>query len=310
MTTSTATTRTISLGHSPDPDDAFMFYALAKGLIDTGPYRFEHRLADIETLNRQALAGELDVTAVSYHAYPRIAADYALLACGSSMGDGYGPLLVGREVPPDGRIGGDQVVAIPGELTSAHLALQLWAAGVPDGAAGRCEVGRLRTQVVAFDEIPAAVARGDVDLGVLIHEGQLTYADEGLAAVVDLGAWWRDATGLPLPLGANAIRRALGPVVMREVAALLRQSIHYALEHRDDAVDYSLAFGRGLDTGRALRFIGMYVNQLTLDLGERGRHGVEVFLAQGRKLGMIPAEVPIEFIDERADGPAAGGPGK
>jgi 1,4-dihydroxy-6-naphthoate synthase len=299
MTRTTTAPRTITLGHSPDPDDAFMFYALARDRIDTGPYRFEHRLADIESLNRQALAGELDVTAVSYHAYPRIADRYALLSCGSSMGDGYGPLVVSRHQGPEDWLWRRPTIAIPGELTSAHLALRIYA----DEHARTEErpAPELATRVVAFDDIPRAVLDGEVELGLLIHEGQLTYGDEGLVKIEDLGGWWTSRTNLPLPLGANAIRRALGPQAMRDVARLLESSVAYAIEHRDEAVRHAMEFGRGLDRARTDRFVGMYVNQLTIDLGERGRRAVELFLSRGRELGMITEEVPLDFVSGAAD---------
>ncbi len=274
--------QTITVGHSPDPDDAFMFYALATERLDTGRYRFEHVMEDIETLNRRALASELDVTAVSFHAYPQIAADYALMPCGASMGDGYGPLLVARTDHAPSVCPGE-VVAIPGTMTSAHLALKLFA-------------GKdVQTTVVPFDEIHAAVVSGRADLGLLIHEGQLTYAELGVQPVLDLGRWWKDETGLPLPLGANAVRRGLGAGAVQEITRLVRASIRYALDHREAAVEYAREFGRGLDPARTDRFVGMYVNELTLDLGADGRRAAALFLERGARIGMVPDHA-LEFV--------------
>lgn len=274
----------ILLGHSPDPDDAFMFYGLARGLVDAGPYRFVHEMQDIETLNRRALDGELHVTAVSVHAWAHLADRYALFACGASMGDGYGPLLVARP-GLDLAAARRRVIAVPGTLTSAYLALRL-------------AIGDFEHAVVPFDEIPGRVTAGEFDAGLLIHEGQLTYAREGLAALLDLGVWWGEETGgLPLPLGANAGRRDLGPERLREIAGILRASIRYGLEHRKEAVAYALGFGRGLDTDLADRFVGMYVNDLTLDLGELGREAVRLFLARGHAAGLLPGPVAPEFVE-------------
>jgi 1,4-dihydroxy-6-naphthoate synthase len=273
----------IRVAHSPDSDDAFMFYALAKGLIDTGEYEFEHVLDDIETLNREAFAGTYDVTAVSIHAYAHLDDRYALLASGASMGDGYGPVVVAREP-----IGAERLheaeIAIPGTLTSAALALKLWN---PE----------LNTTVRRFDDIIPAVLAGDVDAGVVIHEGQLTWRDDGLVRLVDLGAWWAGQTGgLPLPLGGNVIRRDLGEEIMAPVAVLLRQSIEYSLANRDQALDYALDFGRGLDRGQADRFVGMYVNELTVDYGERGRRAVREFLARAHAARLIPRMPVLDFL--------------
>jgi 1,4-dihydroxy-6-naphthoate synthase len=267
----------IRVAHSPDSDDAFMFYALAKGLIDTGEYEFEHVLDDIETLNREAFAGTYDVTAVSIHAYAHL--DDRLLASGASMGDGYGPVVVAREP-----IGAERLheaeIAIPGTLTSAALALKLWN---PE----------LNTTVRRFDDIIPAVLAGDVDAGVVIHEGQLTWRDDGLVRLVDLGAWWAGQTGgLPLPLGGNVIRRDLGEEIMAPVAVLLRQSIEYSLANRDQALDYALDFGRG----QADRFVGMYVNELTVDYGERGRRAVREFLARAHAARLIPRMPVLDFL--------------
>ena len=265
----------IRVAHSPDSDDAFMFYALANNLIDTGDLRFEHVLSDIETLNREAFDGTYEVTAVSIHAYVHLDERYALLGSGASMGDGYGPVLVAREEVPHDELGSLKV-AIPGELTSAALALKMWN---PE----------LDTVVLPFDAVMPAVSSGEVDAGVVIHEGQLTWEEEGFHAIVDLGVWWAEETGgLPLPLGGNVIRRDLGSETMTRVAELLRRSIVYSLEHRDAALDYALDYGRGLDRSKADRFVGMYVNQLTVDYGERGRRALSEFLGRAHSAGLIP----------------------
>lgn len=273
----------IRVAHSPDSDDAFMFFALARDLIDTGSYRFEHVLADIESLNRAAFDGTYEVTAVSVHAYAHLDETYALLASGASMGDGYGPVVVAREPIPENRLG-ELRVAIPGALTSAALALELWRPG-------------LGTEVLPFDQIMPAVKEGRVDAGVVIHEGQLTWGQEGFAKIVDLGEWWAGETaGLPLPLGGNVVRRDLGDTRIREVAALLRQSIEYSLAHRDEALAYALDYGRGLDRSQADRFVGMYVNELTVDYGERGRTAVETFLGRAHARGLIPRVPRLDFV--------------
>ncbi|MEW5763064.1 MAG: MqnA/MqnD/SBP family protein [Bacillota bacterium] len=270
----------LTLAHSPDADDAFMFYALAHGLVDTGPYSFIHVLSDIETLNRAALDGTYDISAVSFHAYPHIAGQYLLLSCGASVGDGYGPLVVVREdFPGDAE---PAEVAVPGELTTAYLALKLW----------RPEV---KTRVLTFDRIADAVRAGEVQAGLLIHEGQLTYRREGLRKIVDLGAWWREATGLPLPLGGNVLHRRHAARA-RELAALLREAIAYALGHREEGIRHALAYARGLDAAEAGQFIGMYVNRWTLDLGEAGRHAVETLLARGAAAGLVPACPAIDWV--------------
>jgi 1,4-dihydroxy-6-naphthoate synthase len=273
----------IRVAHSPDSDDAFMFYALAKDLIDTGDLNFKHVLSDIESLNREAFEGTYEVTAVSIHAYAHLDDRYALLGSGASMGDGYGPLLVGREsVDPD-RLQ-SLTVAIPGRLTSASLALKMWNPA-------------LQTVTRPFDEIMPAVKSGEVDLGVVIHEGQLTWQEEGFHKVVDLGVWWAQETdGLPLPLGGNVIRRDLGEVMCTRVAALLKASIEYSLENRDQALDYALDFGRGLDRDKADRFVGMYVNDLTVDYGERGRKAVQAFLDRAYEERLIPKVPRLDFL--------------
>ncbi len=277
------TTR-IRVAHSPDSDDAFMFYALATGKIDTGGLEFVHELQDIETLNRRALAGELEVTAVSIHAYAYLADKYMLLPHGASMGEGYGPRLVAREpLTPDQLRG--RTVAVPGTMTSAYLALRLFQ---PD----------VRTTVVPFDEIMEHVATGRSEVGLLIHEGQLTYQDHGLHLIADLGEWWgRENEGLPLPLGGNAIRRDLGPELISRVSAILRESIAYGLENRKAALDHARSYGRGLDEAQTDEFVGMYVNPRTLDYGEDGRRAVRLFLERGHEAGVIPHAVDVQFAD-------------
>ena len=273
----------IRVAHSPDSDDAFMFFALAKGLIDTGDLRFEHVLSDIETLNREAFEGTYEVTAVSIHAYAHLDDRYALLGSGASMGDGYGPVLVARE-PVAAEDLPSLRVAIPGTLTSAALALKMWNPN-------------LETVVRPFDAIMPAVLSGDVDAGVVIHEGQLTWRDEGFHSLVDLGVWWAEETGgLPLPLGGNVIRRDLGAGTTTRAAALLRESIEYSLEHREAALDYALDYGRGLDRGKADRFVGMYVNELTVDYGERGRKALREFLGRAHAAGLIPKVPRLDFL--------------
>lgn len=293
------TTQTIHVGHSPDPDDAFMFHALANDKIDTGPYRFTHELVDIETLNRRAFTGELELTAVSLHGYAYLTERYALCACGASMGDNYGPMVVTREPLEIGDLEG-KTIAVPGTLTTAFLALNLCLRGKPalsprePHTAG--DAGTFRYVVKPFDEILNVVARGEADAGLIIHEGQLTYEDQGLSLVVDLGKWWMQETDLPLPLGANAIRKDLGQTAMEEVTALLKLSIQYGLDHREEALAYALQFGRDLDTGKADEFVGMYVNDWTLDFGERGRQAVATLLNRGYEAGIIPQPVDLEFI--------------
>ena len=273
----------IRVAHSPDSDDAFMFYALANDLIDTGELSFEHVLSDIETLNREAFEGTYEVTAVSIHAYAHLDNRYALLGSGASMGDGYGPVLVAREAVEPNELG-SMKVAIPGRLTSASLALKMWNP-------------RLQTVTLAFDEIMPAVSSGEVDAGVVIHEGQLTWKDEGFHRIVDLGVWWAEETGgLPLPLGGNVIRRDLGPEMCVRVAALLKQSIEYSLENREQALDYALDYGRGLDRDKADRFVGMYVNELTVDYGERGRKAMKAFLERAFEERLIPKVPQLDFL--------------
>ncbi len=275
----------IRIAHSPDSDDAFMFFALANQLIDTGEFEFEHVLSDIETLNREAFAGTYEVTAVSIHAYAHLDDRYALLSSGASMGDGYGPVVVAKRAIPAAELARVEI-AIPGTLTSAALALKLWNSS-------------LNTVVRPFDEIVPAVVSGEVDAGVIIHEGQLTWQGEGLHQIVDLGVWWGEQTGgLPLPLGGNVIRRDLGDEVMGKLARLLRHSIQYSLDHREQALDYALDYGRGLDRPTADRFVGMYVNELTVDYGERGRNAVREFLARAHAAGLIPRIPHLDFLSE------------
>lgn len=286
MSRSSSTPRTIRVAHSPDSDDAFMFYALAEGKLDTGDLRYVHELSDIESLNRRALAGELEVSAISIHAYAYVADRYALLGSGASMGDGYGPRLVSRlPAPKDPRAAlRGRRIAVPGKLTTAYLALKLFQ---PEFA----EV------VLPFDRIEDAVQAGEADVGLLIHEGQLTFADQGLVLWADLGAWWLAETGLPLPLGGNVVRRDLGADVMRQIARDLRASIVYGLEHRAPALAHAKQFSRGLTDERTDAFVGMYVNQWTVDYGPRGRAAVERLLAEGHRAGVIPHRVPVEFVD-------------
>jgi 1,4-dihydroxy-6-naphthoate synthase len=274
----------IRLAHSPDPDDAFMFYGLAQGAVDPGPYQFEHILADIQTLNEQAQHGEYEVTALSIHAYAYVRDQYALTACGGSVGDDYGPLLVTREPRGIADLMA-ATIAVPGTMTTAFLALQLLMG--KDG---------FEPRVVMFDQIPDEVAAGRVAAGLLIHEGQLTYARQGLHRVIDLGQWWRKRTGLPLPLGGNAIRRNLGPEHGQALAAIIRASIEYGLAHRAEAVKYALQFGRGLDEGLADRFVGMYVNDWTRDYGPRGREAIRRLLGDAAAVGLVPAVGGIDFL--------------
>jgi len=278
-------TRTIRVAHSPDSDDAFMFYALAEGKIDTGDLRYVHELSDIESLNQRARQAELEVTAVSIHAYAYLWRDYVLLGSGSSMGDGYGPRLVAtRPRPSDPRAALRGLrVGVPGKLTTAYLALQLYQ---PDVVA----------VVIPFDQIEDAVHRGDVDVGLLIHEGQLTYGDTGLHLWADLGAWWLEDTGLPLPLGGNAVRRNLGRAVIDQIARDLRASIVYALEHRAPALAHAKQFNRGIGDDRTDTFVGMYVNDWTVDYGPRGRQAVQALLDRGHAAGIIPERVAVEFV--------------
>jgi 1,4-dihydroxy-6-naphthoate synthase len=300
-------TQSFTLGHSADPDDAFMFYAIAKNKIDLRGYRFEHRLEDIQTLNERARRGELHISAVSIHAYAYVADKYALLPCGASMGDGYGPLLIrkyrtehsGDRTPntstlqPLNTSTSDEsareslhrcTIAVPGKLTSAFLALKFF-------------LGEFEFMVVPFDKIFDAVESGRADAGLIIHEGQLTYARSGFEKIVDLGDWWKRQTGLPLPLGGNVVRKDIPPPVRRDVSEIIRESIGYGLTHRDEAVAYSLAYARDMNAQLASKFIGMYVNEFTRDYGEIGRAAIRKFLADAHEKGYIGAPIHIEFVE-------------
>ncbi len=275
--------RVVHLAHSPDSDDAFMFYALAAGKVDTEGLRYVHELQDIETLNQRARRAELEVTAVSIHAYAYLTDVYALLPHGASMGDRYGPRLVARSPLRRADVRG-RTVAIPGCLTTAFLALSLYE---PDFVA----------VPTPFDQIEDAVVNGDVELGLLIHEGQLTYAERGLHLVADMGEWWHGETGLPLPLGGNVIRKDLGGTLMSQVSRHLRQSIAYGLAHRRQALDHAMQYARGLERGKADTFVGMYVNEWTLDYGDRGRRAIRELLARGVSSGLVPGPTRVEFAD-------------
>ena len=287
MATSTSVeVREITVAHSPDSDDAFMFYGLATNKVRTPGLRFTHTLCDIESLNRAAMDGEglYDVSAISFHAYPYIQDKYALLQSGGSVGDGYGPMIVSPRPFNVDEIK-TKLIAVPGTLTTAFLALKLFAPGI-------------ETAVVPFDQIIPQVLEGKYEAGLIIHEGQLTYSISGLQRVVDLGKWWQQMTGLPLPLGGNAIRRSLGPELMAQVGLALRESIQYALDHREEALAYAMQFARDLDTQAADKFVGMYVNERTLDYGPDGREAVRRLLDMGYKAGIIPREARVEFVGE------------
>jgi 1,4-dihydroxy-6-naphthoate synthase len=299
------TVETFTLGHSPDPDDAFMFYAMAENKIDLRGYRFEHRLEDIQTLNERALQGELHISAISIHAYAHVASKYALLPCGASMGDGYGPIIIGRRrngetakrrnqgaavsSPPTTdeaareSLAGKKI-AVPGKMTSAFLALQLF-------------IGEFDYVVVPFDQIFDAVGSGRADLGLIIHEGQLTYAKSGFRKLVDLGAWWKGRTGLPLPLGGNVVRKDIPKRVRHDLSEIIRESIDYGLAHRAEAVRHSLPYARDMDTKLAGKFIGMYVNEFTRDYGEAGRAAVRRFLTEAYDKGYIDVPIEVEFVE-------------
>jgi len=280
---STAVRRTIRVGHSPDSDDAFMFYALTHDKLDNGDLQFVHQLEDIETLNRRALQGELEVSAISIHAFAHLADKYALLASGCSMGDHYGPKLIAREpmTLDQARV---KTIAVPGRLTTAYLTLQL------------CLGKDVAVEVMPFDQILPAVAEGKVDVGLIIHEGQLFYQDKGLHQIVDLGQWWQGQTGLPLPLGGNVVRRDLGAETIDEVARLIKGSIEYALANRQEALDYALNYARDLDPKLADRFVGMYVNEWTVDYGPRGREAVRTLLERAFEAGLLPNPVDVQFV--------------
>ena len=277
--------RDVSVAHSPDSDDAFMFYALATSKVRVAGLRFNHTLCDIQTLNQKAMDGDgfYDVTAISFHAYPYIQERYALLSSGGSVGEGYGPMIVStRALTPEQARG--VTIAVPGKLTTAYLLLKLFAPAV-------------RTEVVPFDQIIPQVLAGRYDAGLIIHEGQLTFAKSGLHKVLDFGEWWRAETGLPLPLGGNAIRRELGGALMKEIAAALKQSIQYALDHREEALQYAMQFARDLDPQLADKFVGMYVNERTIDYGDDGRRAVRELLERGYRAGIIPRQARVDFVD-------------
>jgi 1,4-dihydroxy-6-naphthoate synthase len=278
---SSSQVREITVAHSPDSDDAFMFYGLATNKVRVPGLRFSHVLCDIETLNQKALHGVYDVTAISFHAYPYIQSHYALLPSGGSVGEGYGPMVVSPRAYSLDEIKRKRI-AIPGRMTTAYLVLQLFAPGIA-------------TEVVPFDRIIPEVLEGKHEAGLIIHEGQLTYDKSGLHRIVDLGRWWQKVTGLPLPLGGNAIRRSLGPQLVSQVASALRQSIQYALDHREEALAYAMQFARDLDPQLADKFVGMYVNERTLDYGPEGREAVRRLLDMGHKAGIISQEAEVEF---------------
>jgi len=289
-------TNVFTLGHSPDPDDAFMFYAMAENKIDLRGYRFDHRLEDIQTLNERARRGELHISAISIHAYAYVAENYALLPCGASMGDGYGPLVIRKHPTPNlqrstpNREGDAReslrggMIAVPGKMTSAFLALQLF-------------LGEFKFMVVPFDEIFDAVESGRADAGLIIHEGQLTYARSGFEKIVDLGEWWKRGTGLPLPLGGNVVRKDIPPSVRHDLGEIIRESIDFGLTHREEAVAYSLAYARDMNAQLASKFIGMYVNEFTRDYGEIGRTAIRKFLGDGFEKGYIGFPIELEFVE-------------
>lgn len=279
------TTQTIHIAHSPDSDDAFMFYALAKEKIPTPGFVFKHTLSDIQTLNQKALQQTYEVSAISMHAFPQVADNYALLPSGASMGDGYGPMVIAKE-PLGTEVIKEKTIAIPGLLTTAYLALQLFEPNV-------------KVTPMPFDEILPAVATGKVDLGLIIHEGQLTYLEEGVHCVLDLGKWWQEKTnGLPLPLGGNVIRKDLGVETCEKVSDIIREGIEYSLSHREAALEYALSFARGMDPNTADKFVGMYVNELTVDYGERGRKAVHLLFEEAVAKGLLPAKPDLTFVGE------------
>jgi 1,4-dihydroxy-6-naphthoate synthase len=282
MTTVSSSIREITVAHSPDSDDAFMFYGLATSKVRVPGFKFAHTLCDIETLNRDAQRGVYDVTAISFHAYPYIQQDYALMSCGGSVGEGYGPMLVSSRPFTPAEIK-QKRIAVPGTLTTAYLALQLFSPGI-------------EVEVVPFDQIIPSILEGKHEVGLIIHEGQLTYDKSGLHRIVDLGRWWQKVTGLPLPLGGNAIRRSLGRDTMLSVTQALRDSIQYAIDHREEALEYAMQFARDLDAQLADKFVGMYVNERTLDYGEDGREAVHRLLDMGHKAGIIPQTPHVEWV--------------
>jgi len=279
-------TTTLQLAHSPDSDDAFMFYALATGKVRLPGVKFNHVLCDIETLNQAAHKETYDVTAVSFYGYAFVADKYLLLDCGASFGEGYGPIVISSHPIKKDDLKGRKI-AIPGTLTTSYLALKLFEPGV-------------EIVTMPFDKILQAVSNKEVEAGLLIHEGQLLFSEIGLHRVVDLGQWWQEQTGLPLPLGANAIRRSLGNDMGRQVARIIRESVSYALEHREPALEYALQFARDMDPVLADKFVGMYVNKWTLDYGEEGRRAVRELLARGASAGLVPSSFQVEFLSEAA----------
>ncbi|MCE9624720.1 MAG: ABC transporter substrate-binding protein [Deltaproteobacteria bacterium] len=275
----------IRVAHSPDSDDAFMFYALAKDKIDTGKFRFDHVLSDIQTLNQEAMKGTYEVSAISFHAFPQVASRYALLPSGSSMGDKYGPMVIARE-KYDPSVLRQKKVAIPGLMTTAFLALRLYEPNID-------------YVVMPFNEILPAVAEGKIDLGLIIHEGQLTYAQSGLHKIVDLGEWWFEKTGgLPLPLGGNVVRKDLGEENCRKISDILREAIQYSLDHRAEALEYALTFARGMDPKTADRFVGMYVNELTVDYGQRGRSALRRLFEEAVEKKLVPEMPSLQFVGD------------
>ncbi|HJT69591.1 MAG TPA: MqnA/MqnD/SBP family protein [Terriglobales bacterium] len=283
-TLTSSATREITIAHSPDSDDAFMFYGLATNRVQVPGLRFTHTLSDIQTLNQKAMEGDgvYDVTAISFHAYPYLQKNYALMTCGGSVGDGYGPMIVANRAYSESEIKW-KTIAVPGKLTTAYLALRLFA---PE----------IETAVVPFDQIIPAVLQGKYDAGLIIHEGQLTYDRAGLYRIVDLGRWWYQTAKLPLPLGGNAIRRSLGPELIARISNALRGSIQYALDHRNEALQYAMQFARDLDPQLADRFVGMYVNERTLDYGDDGREAIRLLLEMGHQKGIIPVQPRVEFV--------------
>ena len=275
--------REITIGHSPDPDDAFMFYALTHGKLDTGGLKIKHHIAGIEELNHKAVEGELEVTALSVHAYGYTMDQYALLKCGGSFGDGVGPIVVAKKKMEIGELADDRI-AVPGTMTSAYLLLKLL-------------LLNFKFEVVPFDKIMDAVLSGEVDAGLLIHEGQLTYKKLGWRKIVDLGEWWQEDMNLPLPLGVNVVRKDLGLESMQHIAKLMRQSIDYALAHREEAVAYAMKYGRGMDAGTTDKFVGMYVNKWTVDMGKDGRTAISQLLTRGYHAALLPRPVHLEFVD-------------
>lgn len=274
--------REITIGHSPDPDDAFMFYALTHDKLDTGGLTVKHFISDIETLNHKAVEGELEVTALSVHAYGYVMDKYALLPCGGSFGDGVGPIVVAKKKMDVGELADDRI-AVPGTMTSAYLLLKLL-------------LMNFRFEVTPFDKIMDAVVSGEVDAGLLIHEGQITYQKLGLHKIVDLGQWWREDTGLPVPLGVNGVRKDLGKQLMLKISDLMKQSIEYGLAHREEAVAYAMQYGRGMDASMTDRFVGMYVNEWTRDMGQKGREAIGLLLTRGYHAALLPRPVHLEFV--------------